>query len=209
MYSFAVLYGVVGVDPEDELVERHHGDRGQILPVERNAGAERGGEQVRQRDDELVRIAARTLHVEEAFAAGAARLVDDHHRLLHQAVFGHDALDDARHLVGAAAGAGRHDELDGTRRLPRGRLRVPRRLSALRRRASQQTTDGCSFRNNGHFHASLPIEFCRPRRTVAGLAGLPAPCSGVGKIPSPLVDYKVCQEASGIRSRMSNWCGAR
>ena len=33
-------------------------------------------------------------------------------------VLGDDALDDARHLVGAAAGAGRHDELDRAGRLP-------------------------------------------------------------------------------------------
>jgi hypothetical protein len=33
-------------------------------------------------------------------------LVDHHHGLLHQAVLGDDALDDAGHLVGAAAAAG-------------------------------------------------------------------------------------------------------
>ena len=58
------------------------------------------------------------LDVEEAFGAGAARLVDDDHRLLHQVVLGDDALDEARHLVGAAAGAGGNDELDGAHRLP-------------------------------------------------------------------------------------------
>jgi len=45
-------------------------DRRHLLPVERNAGGERGGEQVRQRDHQLVGIAFRALDVEEAFAAG-------------------------------------------------------------------------------------------------------------------------------------------
>src|SRR5262249_10543823 len=72
------------------------------------------------RDDQLVRITARALHVEEAFAAGTARLVDHHHRGGHQVVLGDDALDHTGHLVGAAAGAGRNNELDRPRRLPRG-----------------------------------------------------------------------------------------
>ena len=106
--------------PEHELVERQHRDRRQILPAEGNAGCERRGEQVRQGDDDLVRVVARVLDVEEALAAGAARLVDHHHRRLHQVVLGHDALDRARHQVGAAAGAGRNDELDRPGRLPLG-----------------------------------------------------------------------------------------
>ena len=113
------LVGLGGIDPEDEFIERQHRDRRQILPVEGDAGGERRGEQVGQRDDDLVRIVARVLDVEEAFAAGAAGFVDDHHRLLHQIVLADDALDGARHLVGAAAGAGRDDELDRAGRLPR------------------------------------------------------------------------------------------
>jgi hypothetical protein len=116
------LVGFLGVHPQHELVEREHGDRRQVLPVERNAGRERRGEQVRQRDDDLVRVAARGLDVEESFAARAAGLVDRDDRLLHQVVLGDDALDHAGHLVGAAAGAGRHDELHLAGRLPR-RLR--------------------------------------------------------------------------------------
>ena len=129
---FRGLVRLVGIHPEHELVERQHRDRREILPVERNAGRERGGEEVGERDDDLVRISARSLEVEEAFAAGAARLVDDDHRLLHQIVLGDDALDRARHLVGAAAGAGRNDELDGAHRLPcRGRRsRNPDRAQA-------------------------------------------------------------------------------
>jgi hypothetical protein len=41
------------------------------------AGAQRRGEQVGQRDDDLVRVALVGLHVEEALGAGAAALVDD------------------------------------------------------------------------------------------------------------------------------------
>ena len=57
-----------------------------------------------------MRIALRALDVEEAFRPGAARLVDDDDRLLHQVVLGDDPLEEARHLVGAASGAGGHDE---------------------------------------------------------------------------------------------------
>ena len=40
--------------------------------------------------------------------------------LRHQVVLGDDALDDAGHLVGAAAGAGGDDEFDRAGRLPGG-----------------------------------------------------------------------------------------
>src|SRR4030065_342638 len=33
--------GGARIDPENEIVERQHGDRGQILPTERDAGRER------------------------------------------------------------------------------------------------------------------------------------------------------------------------
>src|SRR3546814_15382550 len=69
-------------------------------------------------DDDLMRIAARVLDVEEAFAARAAALVDNHQRLVHELVLLHDALDHAGHLVGTATGTGRNDELDSLRRLP-------------------------------------------------------------------------------------------
>src|SRR3712207_8639277 len=52
----------------------------------RHAGRERCGEQVREGDDDLVRVPGRGLDVEEAFRACPARLVDDDERLLHQVV---------------------------------------------------------------------------------------------------------------------------
>ena len=58
--------------------------------------------------------------VEEALGAGAAGFVDDDERLRHQVMLLHNALDHAGHLIGAAAGAGRDDEFDRARRLPRG-----------------------------------------------------------------------------------------
>src|SRR3546814_11449983 len=64
-----------------------------------------------------MRIAARVLDVEEAFAARAAALVDNHQRLVHELVLLHDALDHACHLVGTDNGTGRNDELDSLRRL--------------------------------------------------------------------------------------------
>ena len=79
----------------------------------------------------LCGLPLRALDVEEALAAGAAGLVDHHHRLLHQAVLGDDALHGARHLVGAAAGTGGHDDLDRAGRLPR-------RVGGGERRPAQQ-----------------------------------------------------------------------
>jgi len=68
--------------------------------------------------DDLVAVPARALHVEEALGARAAGLVHHHHGLLHQIVLGDHPLDEARHLVGASAGARRHDELHGLVGLP-------------------------------------------------------------------------------------------
>jgi hypothetical protein len=74
--------------------------------------------QVGQRDDDLVRVALGALDLEEALGAGAARLVDDDHRLLHQLVLDDQALDQPRHLVGTAARACGDDELDRLGGLP-------------------------------------------------------------------------------------------
>ena len=58
---------------------------------------------------------------EEALGARAAGLVDDDERPRRQLVLLGDAGDQARHLIGAAAGAGGNDELDRLGRLPRRR----------------------------------------------------------------------------------------
>jgi hypothetical protein len=76
--------------------------------------------EIRQRDDDLVRVALRLLYGEKTLGAGATRLVHRDQRLLHQIVLGDDALNQPRHLVGAAAGAGRNYELDRFGRLPCG-----------------------------------------------------------------------------------------
>src|SRR3546814_3562595 len=81
-----------------------------------------------------MRIAARVLDVEEAFAARAAALVDNHQRLVHELVLLHDALDHAGHLVGTATGTGRNDELDSLRRLPLG-------LGLARARSDEHTSE--------------------------------------------------------------------
>ena len=113
------LVGRIGVHPEDELVERHHLDGREVLPAERHARGHRRGEQVGERDDDLVGVALGVLHVEEALGAGAAGLVLDHHRLLHQVVLGDHALDEPGHLVGAASRSRGNDELDGLGGFPR------------------------------------------------------------------------------------------
>src|SRR6185312_1324397 len=144
--------------------------RRQVLPRERHAGRHRRREQVRQRDDDLVGIALRALHVEEAFGAGAAGLVDDDHRLLHQVVLGDDALQEARHLVGAASGAGRDDERDRLGGLPREGGRRQRGTQRERRRKRDGTA------KHGTVHDSSYGCIDRPRahgtRVVASLANM-------------------------------------
>src|SRR5713101_4489267 len=97
------LVGRLGVDPEDELVERDPRDWRQVAPVERHARVQRRGEQVRKRDHDGVRVALLLLDVEEALRARAARLVDGDDRLRRQLVLLRDAADQASHLVGAAS----------------------------------------------------------------------------------------------------------
>jgi len=112
------LVGGLRVHPKDEVVEREHRNRGEIFPAERDAGRERGGEEVRQRDDDLVLFAVGGLHFKEAFGARTTRFVDDDHRLVHQRMLLDNALKHPGHLIGAAAAAGRHDELDSLGRRP-------------------------------------------------------------------------------------------
>src|SRR5213076_214906 len=90
------------VHPEDELVERHPGDRGQVAPVERDAGVKGRREEVGERDDQRVGVALLPLDVKEALGAGAAGLVHDDERSWRELVLLGDAGDQARHLVGAA-----------------------------------------------------------------------------------------------------------
>src|SRR5207245_8976617 len=108
------------VDPVDELVERHAGVRGEVAPAERHARVEWRREQIRERDDDRVVVALLALDVEEALRASAAGLVHDDDRAGRELVLLGDAGDQARHLVGATAGPGGHDELDRLRRLPGG-----------------------------------------------------------------------------------------
>ena len=155
-----VLVGRLGVHPQHELVERHHRHRRHVAPVEGHARGHGRGEQVGQRDDDLVRVALGALHFEEALGTGAARLVHDDQRLLHQLVLDDDALDQACHLVGAAAGTRGHHELDGFRRLP-GRLR--RRCEREHRRAEQGCKSIAEFWKSG-FHGVVSfMNFPSPR----------------------------------------------
>ncbi len=153
--GFGILVRALGIDPQDELVERQHGDRRQVLPVERHARRKRRREQVRERDDDLVRIVLGALHLDEGFRAGTTALVHDDQWLLHQIVLGNDALDEARHLVGATAGACRNEERHGLGRLPG-------RLSHDRRAHSQCETQSC-----GTEHPSLGIVVFLPGRPPA------------------------------------------
>src|SRR5882724_1963775 len=106
------LVGRLGVHPEDEAVEGHARDRRQVPPIERGALRQRRGEQVRERDDDRVRVTFLLLDVEEALGARAARLVDRDERLRRKLVLLGDAADQPRHLIRASARSGGDDELD-------------------------------------------------------------------------------------------------
>src|SRR6266545_2726351 len=108
----------LGVHPEDELVQSHARDRREVLPVERHAGVERRREEVRERDDDGVRVRLLALDVQKPLGAGPARLVDHDERARGELVLLGDAGDEPRHLVGAASGPRRDDELDRLGRLP-------------------------------------------------------------------------------------------
>src|SRR3712207_7602682 len=54
-------------------------------------------EEVRKRDDDLVRIALGILDVEETFGTRSARLVDRDERLLHEVVLDDDSLRSEEH----------------------------------------------------------------------------------------------------------------
>jgi hypothetical protein len=90
---------------------------------------------------------------------GAARLVDDDQRLLHQLVLDDDALDQARHLVGTAAGAGGHDELDRFAGLPRGQRRAGHR--------QYRCGDRCAEREFSKLHFLVSCERIWGQMTVA------------------------------------------
>ena len=106
------------VYPENELVKRHHLYGRQVFPAERHARCQRRGEQVRQGDNDFMRITLGTLDVEKSFRACTTAFVDHHHRLLHQIVFGHHTLYESRHLVCATTGSRWNNEFNGLGRLP-------------------------------------------------------------------------------------------
>jgi hypothetical protein len=150
------LVGRVGIDPEHELVQRQHRHRRHVLPREGDARGEWRGKKVRERDDQLVGVALGALDVEEALAAGTARLVHDHHGLLHQIVLGDDALDGARHLIGAAAGAGGNDEFNVACRLPGAGRSNP---EASRHGGHSRDGNRLPPTRVGHRHIFLPERF--------------------------------------------------
>ena len=93
---------------------------------ERHLGRERQHVHVVGAEYELVGIAFGALAVDVALRAGPAALDRDDDRLAHQVVLLHGRLHGPREQVGAAAGSGRHHELDRLRGLPvgqRGRCR--------------------------------------------------------------------------------------
>ena len=125
----------IGIDPEHELVERQHRDRRQVVPVERHAGRKRRGEQVRQRDDDLVRVALASLTSRKPSAPAPPDLLTTIIGCFISLCLVTMPWIDARHLVGAAAGAGGNDEFDGPHRLPCGGCRSSNAARAQSRKS--------------------------------------------------------------------------
>src|SRR5262245_2956470 len=63
------LIGCIGRNPEYELVKDQHGYWRQILPVERCPGGQRSGEQVRQSNNDCMRIACCFLYFKKALGS--------------------------------------------------------------------------------------------------------------------------------------------
>src|SRR5262249_49953397 len=141
-------------------------------PVERDPGVERRREEIRQRDDQRVRVTLFPLHVEEAFRAGAARLIDHYQWPRRELLLVGDASDEARHLIGAAPGAARNDEPDRLGGLPRGECRRGRRTE------QEQSSERCHEPSpmTSHVSLSFRVEWVRPSKQTRA-----KPCSaGLG-----------------------------
>ena len=115
---FGALVRCFFVHPQDETVKRHPGNRREIAPAEWRPRGQRCREQVRQGNDNRVRVALLFLHVQKTLGAGAAGLVDHDERSRRELVLIADAGHQTRHLIGAAAGAGRYHKLNGLGGLP-------------------------------------------------------------------------------------------
>ena len=111
----------VCMNPENELVEGEHRDRGEVFPVEGHTRAHGGCEEIREGDDDFVGIALCTLHIEEALGTSTAALVQNNDGLLHQVVLDHNALHKTGHLVCATTGSCGDHKLNGLAWLPGGR----------------------------------------------------------------------------------------
>ena len=111
------------VDPEDELVEGDARHRRHVFPAEGNARVERRGEEVREGDDDSVRVTLLALDVQEPLGARAPGFVHGDDRARSELVLLGDARNEAGHLVRAAARSRRDHELDGLGGLPGGRRR--------------------------------------------------------------------------------------
>ncbi len=163
-----------GIGPQHELVLRHHRDRRQVAPAERQVADHRHRVQRGRGHQQLVRIALRRLGVHQALGTAGAGLVDHDDRLAHQLVLGDDALDRARHLVGRTARAERHDDLDRLGRLP-----CPRRG----RRAADRERDGAERQHRTlALLAVLALHCLSPRWNVTSVRRVPAverPCRGL------------------------------
>src|SRR5262245_48039362 len=106
------------VHPENELVKRDPGDRGQVLPAERHARGERCREKVGEGDDDNMRVTLFTFYLEKTFCARSARLVYRYQGTRREFVLLSNSGDEPGHLVGPASCARRNNKLDGFRWFP-------------------------------------------------------------------------------------------
>ena len=132
----------VAVHPEQERVEGHASDRGELRHVDAELLLDdrRGVEAVEGDHDHMV-VTFLALQVPKGFGPRAAGLVDGDERARREVLFLDQTLPHAGHLVGTAAGPGHDDEFDGLPRLP------CRRRAGRDQRAADGERTGQSGRN--------------------------------------------------------------
>src|SRR5262245_54740981 len=96
--------------PQNKFIQGQACQRGQVFPIERCPSCQRSREQVRQGDDNDVRVSVLALDVEKAFGTSAPRLVNGDKWLRRQVILANEGSDEPRHHIRTTARASRDDQ---------------------------------------------------------------------------------------------------
>ena len=96
--------------PQNKFIQGQARQRGQVFPIERCPSCQRGGEQVRQGDDNDVGVSVLALDIEKAFGPSPPRLIDGDKWLRRQVMLAHEGSDEPRHHIRTTARASRDDQ---------------------------------------------------------------------------------------------------